>query len=58
MTPHERRLLEIETARVRHGWAKAQVENVGATPALANYLKESLNELGQLKADDLEIDLA
>jgi hypothetical protein len=50
MTPREQRLLEIETARARHAWAKAQVESGGATPALMKYLKESLDELNRLRA--------
>ena len=57
MTPHEARLLGIETARVRHAWAKAQVETAGVTPALAKYIKESLDELAVLKANDLEMGL-
>ena len=57
MTMHELRLLEIETARVRHSWAKTQIESAGATPALTNYLRESLNELGVLRANDLEMGL-
>jgi hypothetical protein len=51
---HEQRLLDIETARVRHAWAKAQIIN-GKTPALVKYLKESLDELAVLKATDLEM---
>jgi len=58
MTVHEQRLLEIETARVRHAWAKAQIEIAGATPALTNYLRESLNELGVLRANHVEMRLA
>ena len=58
MTPREQRLLDIETARVRYSWAKAQIRDVGATPALTKYLMESLNELGVLKANDLEMGLA
>ena len=58
MTLHEERLLEIETARVRHAWAKAQIESAGATPALTKYLSESLKELGVLRANDLEMGLA
>jgi hypothetical protein len=58
MTLHEQRLLDIETARVRHAWAKAQVVNGEATPALMKYLKESLDELVLLKANDLEQGLA
>jgi hypothetical protein len=55
---HEQRLLAIETARVRHAWAKAQITGDGETPALARYLKESLDELIGLKADDLKKGLA
>jgi len=58
MTPHEQRLLGIETARVRYAWAKAQVESAGATPALVKYIKESLCESSILKANDLEMGLA
>lgn len=58
MSPHEQRLLEIETARVRHAWAKAQIKRDGSTPALTKYLKESLAELGVLRANDLEMGLA
>jgi hypothetical protein len=50
--------LDIETARVRHAWAKAQIIGDGATPALTKYLKESLDELAALKANDLEKGLA
>jgi hypothetical protein len=56
-SPHEHRLLEIETARVRHAWAKAQIESAGSTPALEKYLNESLCEFGFLKANDLEMEL-
>ena len=58
VTVHEQKLLEIETARVRHAWATAQVARAGATLALTNYLRESLNELSLLRANDLEIELA
>jgi len=47
-------MLEIETARVRHTWAKAQIEHYGTTPALTLYLKQSLDELAVLRANDLE----
>jgi hypothetical protein len=56
VTPHEQRLLEVETARVRHAWAKAQIESQGATPALLNYLKASLEELAALKVNDSEME--
>ena len=52
---HEQRLLDIETARVRHAWAQAQIIGDGETPALMKYLKESLEELDALKANDLKI---
>ena len=58
MTSHEQRLLAIETATVRHAWAKAQIVGDGETPALTKYLKEPLDELAVLKANDLEIGLA
>jgi hypothetical protein len=56
LTPHEQRLLEVETARVRHTWAKAQIESQGATPALLNYLNASLEELATLKVNDSEVE--
>jgi hypothetical protein len=49
---HQSRLLQIETARVRHAWAKSQVANGEATPALLKYLKAPLEELAALKAND------
>jgi hypothetical protein len=58
MTGHEQRLLAIETARVRHAWAKAQIVGDGETPALIRYLKDSLDELAVLRANDLELGLA
>lgn len=56
MGDHELRLLDIETARVRHAWAKAQIKDDGTTPALTKYLKESLEELAVLRANDVEMD--
>jgi hypothetical protein len=50
MTPRQQRLLEIETARMRHAWAKAEVERGTASPALTKYLEESLQEWRALKA--------
>jgi hypothetical protein len=49
---HQDRILQIETARVRHAWAKSQVTNGEATPALLKYLKASLEELAALRAND------
>ena len=39
---------------VRHAWAKTQVENGGATPALLKCLKESLEELSLLEIERAE----
>jgi hypothetical protein len=49
VTPRPQRLLEIETAKMRYAWAKAEVERGTATPALIRYLEESLQELRELK---------
>jgi hypothetical protein len=43
MTLHELRPVDIETEKVRHAWAKAQIEVSGASRAL----------LGQMVAFDL-----
>jgi hypothetical protein len=51
VSPYERRLLNIETARVRHAWAKDQITSGGTTPALLKYLQQSLAELAALKAN-------
>jgi hypothetical protein len=48
VTPDEQRLLEIETAKMRHAWATAEVKRGGSTPALETYLAESLQELRPL----------
>ena len=58
MTPHEQRLLEIETARERYDWAKAQIESGGATAALTKYMEASLQELRILIASDAELEQA
>ena len=55
LSPHQQRLLAIETARVRHAWAKSQIINGATTPALTVYLKASLDELAVLSANDLEL---
>jgi hypothetical protein len=49
---HQDRLLAIETAKVRHAWAKSQIVHGESTPALLRYLKDSLDELALLKAAD------
>ena len=51
---HEQRLLDIETARVRHAWAKAQILGDGETPALLTYLKESFDDSWRLYKPDLK----
>jgi hypothetical protein len=38
-------LLEIETARMRYAWAKAEVKRGEPSPALVKYLAESHQEL-------------
>ena len=50
LDPHELRLSRIKTARLRHAWAKGQIEKGGPTPALAKYLEESFQELAALLA--------
>ena len=49
MTPRQQRLLEIDIAKMRYAWAKAEVERGTATPALIKYFEESLQELRELK---------
>ena len=56
LATREQRLLEIETARMRHAWAKAQFERGAPTPALIKYLRESLNELATLRDTHTRID--
>jgi hypothetical protein len=51
MTAVRQRLLrEIETAKVRHDWAKAEVKRGHPSPALIKYLDESLEELRALRS--------
>ena len=50
MTTRQRLLLEIETAKMRHAWAKAEVKRGEPSPALIRHLGESLQELRTLKA--------
>jgi hypothetical protein len=49
VTPKQQRILEIETAKMRYAWAKAEVQRGTATPALTKYLEESLEELRALR---------
>jgi len=55
LSERNQRLLEIETARMRYGWAKAQIEHGQTTPALLKYLKDSLQELAVLRAESERI---
>ena len=56
LAPRQQRLLAIETARVRHAWAKAEFERGAPTTALIKYLRESLDELAALRASNSRID--
>ena len=48
LTSEQQRLLEIETAKVRHAWAKAELKRAGSTPALERYVVESREGLRPL----------
>jgi hypothetical protein len=50
MPSRESLLLEIETAKVRHSWAKAEYKRNPSSVALARYVDETLNEWIGLKA--------
>jgi hypothetical protein len=50
MTIRHQLLLEIETARMRHAWAKEEVKRGEPSPALVKYLAESREELCALKS--------
>ena len=50
VTIRQQILLEIETARMRYNWAKAEVKRGEPSPALVKYLQESLQELRALRA--------
>ena len=50
--------MEIETTRVRHTWVKSQLINGEATPGLLKLVKETLDELAALRANDLEMERA
>ena len=49
MTTHQQILLEIETDKMRHAWAKAERNRGEPSLALVKYLDESLQELRALK---------
>jgi hypothetical protein len=42
--------MEIETAKMRHAWAKAEVERGQPSLALVKYLEESNQELRTLRS--------
>ena len=50
MTVRRQLLLEIETAKLRYAWAKAEVKRGEPSPALVKYIQESLQELRTLKS--------
>jgi hypothetical protein len=55
LAPRQQRLLEIETARIRHAWAKAQLDRGDSTPALVKYLEASSGELDALKTANIQM---
>lgn len=50
MTSRQQLLLEVETAKKRHAWAKAEMKRDEPSPALAEYLAGCLQELRELKS--------
>jgi hypothetical protein len=50
VTTRQRQLLEIETARMRHAWAKAEVKRGEPSAALVTYLQQSRQELRALRS--------
>lgn len=44
LTSRKQLLVEIETARMRHAWAVAQVEGGVSTLAIAKYVDEAFEE--------------
>jgi len=50
MTTRQQLLLEIETAKMRYEWAKAEVKRGDPSPALVKYLEDSLLELRALRS--------
>jgi hypothetical protein len=44
MASRESRLLEIEAARIRHAWAKSEVDRKGATIARTELVKALLED--------------
>jgi hypothetical protein len=50
VTIRQQLLLEVETARMRHAGAKAEVKRGEPSLALVKYLEESLQELRVLKS--------
>jgi hypothetical protein len=50
VTTRQKLLLEIETAKMRHAWAKAEVKRGEPSAALVKYVRESLEELRALRS--------
>jgi hypothetical protein len=50
VTTRQQLLLEIEAAKMRHAWAKAELKRGNPSAALVKYLDESLEELRVLKS--------
>jgi hypothetical protein len=50
VTIRQQLLIEIETARMRHAWAEAEVKRGDPSPALVKYLEDSLQELQALRS--------
>jgi hypothetical protein len=50
MTIRQQLLLEIETAKMRHAWAKAEVTRGEPSAALVTYLAEAHRELRSLRS--------
>jgi hypothetical protein len=45
VTIRQQLLVEIETAKMRHTWARSEVKRGEPSPALVKYLEESRQEL-------------
>ena len=57
MYPRDALLLEIEAAKMRHEWAKAELRRAGNSPALVRFVAESLKELRILQTGRKRPDL-
>ena len=50
MNVRQELLFKIETAKMRHAWAVAELNRMGSTPALEAFIDESGKELAELTA--------